>query len=75
MSYGSGLRVSETISLKIKDVLLDELTLHIKGAKGKKDRITVFPEKLKNDLEKIISGVERFKKYVEKSCYNNYSEL
>jgi integrase/recombinase XerD len=54
LSYGAGFRVSEAISLKIKDVNPDELTIHIKDAKGKKDRLTIFPERLKNDLEKII---------------------
>lgn len=50
LSYGAGLRVSEAINLKIKDVDLAELTIHIKGAKGNKDRITIFPEKIKNDI-------------------------
>jgi len=36
-------------NLKIKDINLEELTVHIKGAKGNKDRITIFPEKLKNE--------------------------
>lgn len=50
LSYGAGFRVSEAISLKIKDVNLEELTIHIKGAKGNKDRITIFPEKIKPEL-------------------------
>lgn len=54
LSYGAGLRVGETVNLKIKDVNLDELTIHIKGAKGNKDRITVFPEKLKENLKLLI---------------------
>ncbi len=54
LSYGAGLRVSEIVNLKIKDINLNELTLHIKGAKGDRDRITVFPEKLKGDLQDII---------------------
>jgi site-specific recombinase XerD len=54
LSYGAGLRVSEAVNLKIKDVNLEELTLHIKDAKGKKDRMTVFPEKLKMDLAEIM---------------------
>ncbi|MFH0969648.1 MAG: site-specific tyrosine recombinase/integron integrase [Patescibacteria group bacterium] len=55
LSYGAGLRVSETINLKIKDVDLEELTLHIKNSKGSKDRITIFPEKLKTDLAEIMA--------------------
>lgn len=56
LSYGCGLRVSEIINLKIKDVDLNELTVHLKGAKGNKDRITIFPEKMKNDIMNMSAG-------------------
>jgi len=56
LSYGSGLRVSEVICLKVSDINFDELVLHIKEAKGKKDRITVFPEKLKTDILNMVAG-------------------
>ena len=59
MAYGSGLRVSEVIALKIKDVNLDELTIHLKEAKGKKDRLTIFPEKLKDKIRNLIAGKEK----------------
>jgi len=55
LSYGAGFRVSEAINLKIKDINLEELTIHIKEAKGKKDRITIFPEKLRVDLTEIMA--------------------
>lgn len=55
LSYGAGLRVSEAINLKIKDLDLEELTIHVKNAKGGKDRITVFPEKLQSDLIEITN--------------------
>ncbi len=58
LAYGAGLRVSEIINLCVADVLIDELTLHIKEAKGKKDRITLIPEKLKNDLYAVLAGKE-----------------
>jgi integrase/recombinase XerD len=54
LSYGAGLRVSEIINLKAKDIDLDELTIHLKEAKGKKDRITIFPENLKNELKEFL---------------------
>lgn len=56
LAYSAGLRVSEVINLKIKDINLSELTIHIKGAKGNKDRITIFPEKLVKSIEKLISN-------------------
>jgi len=55
LGYGAGLRVSEVINLKVRDIDLQELTIHIKNTKGKKDRITVFPEKLKSDLSEMIA--------------------
>lgn len=54
LSYSSWFRVSEIINLKVEDINLEELTIHIKWAKWNKDRITVFSEKLKNDLWKNI---------------------
>lgn len=54
LAYASGLRVSEIIKLKVKDLNFEELTIHIKGAKGNKDRLTVFPEKLTKDLQELI---------------------
>lgn len=56
LSYGAGLRVSEAVRLKVKDVELENLTLHIKEAKGKRDRITVFPESLRDDLIMLMAG-------------------
>ncbi len=56
LGYGCGLRVSEVTDLKVADLDIDELVVHIKDAKGKKDRISVLPEKLHNDLRNIIAG-------------------
>lgn len=55
LSYGSGLRVSEAVNLRVRDINLEELTIHLKDAKGKKDRITIFPEKLKADLAELTA--------------------
>lgn len=55
LSYGAGLRVSESINLKIKDLDLLELTIHIKGAKGNKDRISIISEKIRDELKELIS--------------------
>jgi len=56
LSYAAGLRVSETTSLKVKDIDLEGLTIHLKEAKGKKDRITIFPEKLISSIKNLIAG-------------------
>ncbi len=54
LAYGSGLRVSEAVGLKCKDVLLAERTIHIKEAKGKKDRLSIIPEKLMDEIQFIV---------------------
>ena len=59
LAYGAGLRVSEVVSLKVRDIDLDELTVHLKNAKGKKDRITIFPEKLKGNMQNLIAGKDK----------------
>lgn len=55
LSYEAGLRVSEVISLRNRDINLDELTIHLKDAKGRKDRMTIFPEKLKRDMTEMMA--------------------
>jgi site-specific recombinase XerD len=56
LGYACGLRVSEVINLKVADLDIDELIVYIKGAKGKKDRISILPEKLQNDIRNTIAG-------------------
>lgn len=43
MLYGCGLRVTEPLNLRIKDVQIDDGKLFILGAKGRKDRVVALP--------------------------------
>ncbi len=56
LAYGAGLRLSEVQSLRLRDIDFTNLTIHLKEAKGKKDRLTVLPKKIKNDLISLIAG-------------------
>lgn len=56
LAYGAGLRVSEIVRLKIKDIDLPQLQLFIRQSKGQKDRITVMPEKLKELVTQFMAG-------------------
>ncbi len=38
IGYAAGLRISEIVSLKVNDVDSERMMIHIKNAKGKKDR-------------------------------------
>lgn len=42
--YSAGLRIGEAISLKLKDIDSKRMLIHIKGAKGKKDRYTLLSD-------------------------------
>lgn len=44
MLYSAGLRISEVINLELKDIDVDRRQLHIKNAKGRKDRVVVLAE-------------------------------
>jgi integrase/recombinase XerD len=53
--YGCGLRVSEIVNLKKEDVNFDEEIIHIKLAKGKKDRFVKIPESISKELQSFVS--------------------
>ncbi len=55
LGYACGLRVSEVVNLKVQDLDINELIIHIKNSKNKKDRITILPEKLQSNLRNIIA--------------------
>ena len=56
LSYACGLRISEALNLRVMDIDTEEMMVHIKGGKGKKDRITIFSKKLENDLKSIMNS-------------------
>jgi site-specific recombinase XerD len=49
--YGCGLRVSEAVKIKTKNIDLKQGLIHIKQAKGRKDRFVPIPTKLIPKLE------------------------
>ncbi|PAU92943.1 integrase [Aliifodinibius salipaludis] len=55
--YGSGLRQSECLRLRVKDIDFEFNQIWVRNGKGKKDRTTVLPEiskeKLKNQIERV----------------------
>lgn len=57
--YGSGLRVSEVVSLRVKDIHVERLELTVRGGKGAKDRRSMIPQSLVAPIRKQIDAVER----------------
>lgn len=56
LQYGAGLRLSELVRLRIKDVDLERGTLTVRMGKGEKDRMTVLPKSLR---EKVAEQIEK----------------
>jgi integron integrase len=55
--YGGGLRLQECVSLRIKDVDFERKCLVIRNGKGGKDRETVLPESLVDELKRHLEKV------------------
>ena len=54
LMYSAGLRVSEMISLKVKDLELDKGYGYVRSGKGNKDRLFIVAETLKPEIKKLI---------------------
>jgi integrase/recombinase XerD len=52
--YGCGVRVSEVIKINSNDVKYEEKLIHIRLAKGRKDRYVGIPESISEELKKFI---------------------
>ena len=57
--YGSGLRLLEALTLRIKDVDLERGEIRVRRAKGARDRVTVLPDRLRLSLAEHLERVRR----------------
>ncbi len=55
LAYAAGLRVSEVLALRVRDIDLNEMTVTVRQGKGRKDRITVLSSKLVGDLRALAA--------------------
>ena len=55
--YGSGLRLTECLRLRVKDIDFGNNHVLVRDAKGMKDRVTVLPENLKAPVSKHLERV------------------
>ncbi len=56
--YGGGLRIMEMLRLRLKDIDFDRQLIVVRAGKGNKDRVTIFPENLHDDVRLAMSRVE-----------------
>jgi integron integrase len=59
LMYGSGLRLLEALSLRIKDIDFARTQLAVRSGKGDKDRMTVLPTVMHDTLRLHIARVKR----------------
>jgi len=55
--YGSGLRLMECVRLRIKDVDFELNQIVVRNGKGEKDRVSVLPEKYRDELKSHLAEV------------------
>ncbi len=55
--YGCGLRLYEYLRLRVKDIDMEQNVVIVRSGKGDKDRRTVLPEVLKDDLIRHLGKV------------------
>ncbi len=56
LAYGSGLRVSEVVKLKLKDFDFENRSIFVRQGKGRKDRKTILPENLVTKIKEYSNG-------------------
>ena len=71
VGYGAGLRASEITNLKWSDIDFKRNTIHVKGAKGKKDRILMLSTKVKKAMRSFVVQQKGF--VFETNRGNKYS--
>jgi len=57
--YGCGLRLMECIRLRIQDLDFERSFLYIRAAKGGKDRTTIFPKSIREELQNHVDRAGR----------------
>lgn len=55
LAYGSGLRVSEVVKVRVGDIDLERNLVMVRQGKGNKDRRTLLPESLKSTLARVMA--------------------
>jgi integron integrase len=57
--YGSGMRLLEALSLRVKDMEFERLEITVRQGKGRKDRVTMLPGSLVRELKAHLDTVRQ----------------
>ena len=58
LMYGGGLRVSEAVRVRVKDLDFERGLITVYSGKGDQDRVTVLPRRLEPEFEVHLAGVK-----------------
>lgn len=58
MLYGAGLRLMECIRLRVQNLDFERNLIYVRGAKGNKDRTTLFPKSIKLEMRHRLEKVK-----------------
>ncbi|MCH8069920.1 MAG: integron integrase, partial [Candidatus Marinimicrobia bacterium] len=70
--YGGGLRLMECMRLRVGDLDFDRNRIYVHGAKGGKDRLTLFPQSIQEDMR---NQLVRVKQLHEQDLVAGYGEV
>jgi len=59
MLYGAGLRLSECLALRVKDIDFDRNEVVVRDGKGAKDRVTMLPSSCRDGLARHLDSVRQ----------------
>ena len=68
--YGTGLRLSECVSLRIKDLDFDERLIYVREGKGDKDRVTMLPQSV---IPRLLHQIEVVRDVHHDDVLENYA--
>ena len=69
--YGSGMRLMELLRLRVKDIDFEGGLITVRGGKGDKDRTTLLPESLRDELQEHLKRVNEL---YQQDLENGYGE-
>ena len=67
--YGSGLRISEALRLRVKDLNFEYRQVIVRDGKGGKDRVTILPDRLVSPLQEHLARVRVLHELAVKKGY------
>lgn len=70
--YGSGLRITEAVRLRVLDVDFGYRQITVRSGKGNKDRVTTFPAKL---VDPLTAHLDRVKQIHDRDLAEGFGEV